>query len=131
MKEKVNDALKVHFRPEFLNRIDDTIVFHALSKEDITSIVRMMINRINTQLGEKSIQIEPTEAALDLLADENVRKKLAETGAISKVEAQGANGKWHYEHADGGDKRGQGGDDGLRLRERAGAARGDRLLSRR
>jgi ATP-dependent Clp protease ATP-binding subunit ClpC len=69
MKERVLDELKRAFRPEFINRIDDTIVFHALSKEDITSIVRMMINRINTQLGEKSIQIEPTEAALDLLVE--------------------------------------------------------------
>jgi ATP-dependent Clp protease ATP-binding subunit ClpC len=69
MKERVLEELKRAFRPEFINRIDDTIVFHALSKEDITSIVRMMITRINTQLGEKSIQIEPTEAALDLLVE--------------------------------------------------------------
>jgi ATP-dependent Clp protease ATP-binding subunit ClpC len=69
MKERVLEELKRAFRPEFINRIDDTIVFHALSKEDITSIVRMMIARINTQLGEKSIQIEPTEAALDLLVE--------------------------------------------------------------
>jgi ATP-dependent Clp protease ATP-binding subunit ClpC len=69
MKERVLDELKRAFRPEFINRIDDTIVFHALSKEDITKIVRMMISRINTQLGEKSIQIEPTEAALDLLVE--------------------------------------------------------------
>jgi ATP-dependent Clp protease ATP-binding subunit ClpC len=69
MKERVLEELKRAFRPEFINRIDDTIVFHALSKEDITSIVRMMIARINTQLGEKSIQIEPTEAALELLVE--------------------------------------------------------------
>jgi ATP-dependent Clp protease ATP-binding subunit ClpC len=69
MKERVLEELKRAFRPEFINRIDDTIVFHALSKEDITSIVRMMIGRINTQLGEKNIQIEPTEAALDLLVE--------------------------------------------------------------
>jgi ATP-dependent Clp protease ATP-binding subunit ClpC len=69
MKERVLEELKRAFRPEFINRIDDIIVFHALSKEDITSIVRMMITRINTQLGEKSIQIEPTEAALELLVE--------------------------------------------------------------
>jgi ATP-dependent Clp protease ATP-binding subunit ClpC len=69
MKERILEELKRAFRPEFINRIDDTIVFHALSKEDITSIVRMMISRINTQLGEKSIQIEPTEAALELLVE--------------------------------------------------------------
>ena len=69
MKERVLDELKRAFRPEFINRIDDIIVFHALSKEDITTIVRMMVARINTQLGEKSIQLEPTEAALDLLVE--------------------------------------------------------------
>jgi ATP-dependent Clp protease ATP-binding subunit ClpC len=69
MKERVLEELKRAFRPEFINRIDDTIVFHALSKEDITKIVRMMVGRINTQLAEKSIQIEPTEAALDLLVE--------------------------------------------------------------
>jgi hypothetical protein len=45
MKEKVNDALKAHFRPEFLNRIDETIVFHELSKPEVTQIVDFMINR--------------------------------------------------------------------------------------
>src|SRR5262249_32950174 len=55
------------FRPEFINRVDDIIVFHALSRDDITAIVRLMIARINQQLGEKSIRLEPTEAALDLL----------------------------------------------------------------
>ena len=59
--------MKRAFRPEFLNRVDDIIVFHSLSKEDITAIVRMMVARINAQLADKSIRIEPTEAALELL----------------------------------------------------------------
>jgi ATP-dependent Clp protease ATP-binding subunit ClpC len=67
MKDKVLEELKRAFRPEFINRIDDIIVFHSLSKEDITAIVRMMVARINTQLADKSIRIEPTEAALELL----------------------------------------------------------------
>src|SRR5207249_11018677 len=67
MKERVLEELKRAFRPEFINRIDDIIVFHSLSKLDITSIVSMMIARINTQLTDKSIRIELTEAALDLL----------------------------------------------------------------
>ena len=45
MKEKVNDALKQHFRPEFLNRIDETIVFHELSKDEVTQIVDLLIAR--------------------------------------------------------------------------------------
>jgi ATP-dependent Clp protease ATP-binding subunit ClpC len=67
MKEKVLDEMKRAFRPEFINRIDDIIVFHALSREHITAIVQLMITRINTQLADKSIQLEPTGAALDLL----------------------------------------------------------------
>jgi ATP-dependent Clp protease ATP-binding subunit ClpC len=68
MKERVLEELKRAFRPEFINRIDDIIVFHALSREDIAGIVRLMIGRINRQLSDKGIQIEPTPAALDLLA---------------------------------------------------------------
>ena len=45
MKETVNDALKAHFRPEFLNRVDDTIVFHELSMDEVTEIVDLMIAR--------------------------------------------------------------------------------------
>jgi len=67
MKEKIMDEMKRAFRPEFINRIDDIIVFHALSREHITAIVQLMITRINTQLADKSIQLEPTGAALDLL----------------------------------------------------------------
>ena len=50
MKEKVNDALKEHFRPEFLNRIDETVVFHELSKDEVTTIVDLMIKRTRVQL---------------------------------------------------------------------------------
>ena len=52
MKEKVNDALKEHFRPEFLNRIDDTIVFHELSKAEVTQIVDLMIKRVDQAARE-------------------------------------------------------------------------------
>ena len=69
MKERVLEELKRAFRPEFLNRIDDTIVFHALSRENINGIVRLMMGRINAQLADKGIAIEPTLAALDLLVE--------------------------------------------------------------
>src|SRR5437870_2166627 len=55
MKEKVNDALKQHFRPEFLNRIDETIVFHELSKEEVVEIVDLMMKRVGTQLESQGI----------------------------------------------------------------------------
>ncbi len=70
MKEKVNDALKAHFRPEFLNRIDDTIVFHELSKEEVTSIVDLMIKRVTTQMQGQGLGLELTDDAKTLLADE-------------------------------------------------------------
>ncbi len=69
MKEKVNDALKQHFRPEFLNRIDETIVFHELSKDEVTEIVDLMIKRTAVQLEGQGIGIEVTPAAKYHLAD--------------------------------------------------------------
>jgi len=69
MKEKVNDALKAHFRPEFLNRIDDTIVFHELSKPEIVTIVDLLIKRVQTQLVAQGIGLELTPESKLLLAD--------------------------------------------------------------
>ncbi|MFI7603653.1 ATP-dependent Clp protease ATP-binding subunit [Micromonospora sp. NPDC049366] len=68
MKQKVNDELKQHFRPEFLNRIDDTIVFHQLRQQEILSIVDIMIARIETQLKNKDMGLELTENAKKYLA---------------------------------------------------------------
>jgi ATP-dependent Clp protease ATP-binding subunit ClpC len=69
MKEKVNDALKQHFRPEFLNRIDEVIVFHELSKDEVTQIVDLMIKRVQKQLEGQGLGLELTPAAKLLLAD--------------------------------------------------------------
>jgi ATP-dependent Clp protease ATP-binding subunit ClpC len=69
MKEKVTDALKQHFRPEFLNRIDEVIVFHELSKDEVVEIVDLMMKRVATQLEGQGIGIELTPAAKQLLAD--------------------------------------------------------------
>src|SRR5690349_9650098 len=63
MKQKVNDELKQHFRPEFLNRIDDTIVFHQLTEEQILQIVDIMISRIEAQLRNKDMALELTDPA--------------------------------------------------------------------
>ncbi|WP_203718756.1 ATP-dependent Clp protease ATP-binding subunit [Asanoa siamensis] len=68
MKQKVNDELKQHFRPEFLNRIDDTIVFHQLTEPEILSIVDIMIQRIETQLKNKDMGLELTDNAKKYLA---------------------------------------------------------------
>jgi ATP-dependent Clp protease ATP-binding subunit ClpC len=68
MKGKVSDELKSHFRPEFLNRIDDVIVFHQLTKEQIISIVDLMIANLDDRLKAKDMGIELTQGAKDLLA---------------------------------------------------------------
>ncbi|MEV0061327.1 ATP-dependent Clp protease ATP-binding subunit [Nocardia sp. NPDC050718] len=68
MKLKVNDELKKHFRPEFLNRIDDVIVFHQLTSEQIVQMVDLMIGRVAKQLKNKDMGIELTEQAKSLLA---------------------------------------------------------------
>ena len=69
MKEKVNDALKQHFRPEFLNRIDEVIVFHELSKEEVTQIVDLMIKRVEKQLEGQGMGIQLTPEAKLFLAE--------------------------------------------------------------
>ncbi|GDY30791.1 ATP-dependent Clp protease ATP-binding subunit [Gandjariella thermophila] len=68
MKQKVNDELKKHFRPEFLNRIDDIIVFHQLTEDEIVRMVDLMISRVETQLRNKDMSIELTPLAKKLLA---------------------------------------------------------------
>ena len=69
MKEKVQDALKLHFRPEFLNRIDETIVFHELTMEEVTRIVDLMIGRLSTQLAGQGMGVELTDAVKHHLAE--------------------------------------------------------------
>jgi ATP-dependent Clp protease ATP-binding subunit ClpC len=68
MKTKVNDELKQHFRPEFLNRIDDTIVFHQLRQNEILEIVDVFTSRIEGQLKNKDMGLELTDNAKKFLA---------------------------------------------------------------
>ncbi|MDU1580630.1 ATP-dependent Clp protease ATP-binding subunit [uncultured Cutibacterium sp.] len=68
MKSKVSEELKSHFRPEFLNRLDEIIVFHQLGQDDILRIVDLMIGQLEGRLADRSIGIEVTSAAKELLA---------------------------------------------------------------
>ena len=68
MKAKVTDELKQHFRPEFLNRVDDTIVFPQLSQEEIVQIVDLEIAKLDKRLKDKDMGLELTPAAKNLLA---------------------------------------------------------------
>lgn len=69
MKSKVNEELKQHFRPEFLNRVDDVIVFPQLSREEILKIVDLMVAKLNVRLADKAMSIELTDAAKKLLRE--------------------------------------------------------------
>lgn len=69
MKDKLLGELKKSFRPEFLNRIDGVVVFHALSKEHIRKIVDLMLASVTKQLTEKGIKLEVTENAKDFLGE--------------------------------------------------------------
>jgi ATP-dependent Clp protease ATP-binding subunit ClpC len=69
MKGKVMDELKRSFRPEFLNRIDELIVFHALEKKHIREIITLMADQLKTRLFEQGIELELTEAAKDKITD--------------------------------------------------------------
>jgi ATP-dependent Clp protease ATP-binding subunit ClpC len=76
MKDKVNEALKQHFRPEFLNRIDDTIVFHELTMDEVVQIVDLMLKRVQKQLESQGLGIELTPEAKILLAEKGYDPQL-------------------------------------------------------
>lgn len=69
MKAKVNEELKQHFRPEFLNRVDDIVVFPQLSREEIKQIVDLMVGRLDARLSERGMSITLTSEARTLLAE--------------------------------------------------------------
>jgi ATP-dependent Clp protease ATP-binding subunit ClpB len=70
MIRRVDEALRQHFRPEFLNRIDETIVFHALSREDLRKIVDLHVHKLQAMLADRDIGLELTDAARDALSEE-------------------------------------------------------------
>ena len=69
-KRDVMDAVRAHFRPEFLNRLDDQIIFDRLSRGDMDGIVRIQLARLEKRLAERKIALEMDEAAMSWLADE-------------------------------------------------------------
>ena len=76
MKEKVHQALKAHFRPEFLNRIDDTIVFHELTKDEVIAIADLFISRLREQLAVQGLGLELSAGAQAYLADKGYDPEL-------------------------------------------------------
>ncbi|MFA5073541.1 MAG: ATP-dependent chaperone ClpB [Nitrospirota bacterium] len=70
MRRRVTEAMRQHFRPEFLNRVDDIIIFHPLDPDILKKIVEIQISLVQKRLGDKKISIDLTDAAKELLAEE-------------------------------------------------------------
>jgi ATP-dependent Clp protease ATP-binding subunit ClpC len=69
MEDKVNDALKKAFNPEFLNRIDDTVIFHSLTRDNIAEIIDIFLEEFKTRLVDRDIQVRITPGAKSLIAE--------------------------------------------------------------
>ena len=69
LKDMMMQELRRHFRPEFLNRIDETLIFHSLKREDIRRIVALQMDILAARLADKEIKLEMSDAALDLIAE--------------------------------------------------------------
>ena len=69
MKVKVNEILHAQFRPEFLNRVDETIIFHSLSKEHLAGIIEIQLDLLTNRLIEQKFTVSLTEAAKHYLID--------------------------------------------------------------
>ena len=101
VKEKVLDSLKQHFRPEFLNRLDDIIVFDVLTKEAIKSIVSIQIDMIEKRLEDKDITLTISDKVADTLAQEGYNpqygarplKRLIQEKILNSVASLMINGK--------------------------------------
>jgi ATP-dependent Clp protease ATP-binding subunit ClpB len=68
MEKRVNEALRAHFRPEFLNRLDESIIFHSLKAEELRQIVELQVKRLTKRLEDKKLGLRLDSEALDWLA---------------------------------------------------------------
>ena len=143
MKNRVMGELKKVFRPEFLNRIDDVIVFHKLQKEEIKQIVDLLLRRIRGSLAERDLQLELTEGAEDFLVEKGWDPAMGARPlrrAIQRyIEDPLADFVLKSELVPGGDRDGRAGARGRRARDaaldrqarEAGAGRGRRAARAR
>lgn len=69
MRERVTYAMKEKFKPEFLNRIDETVIFNSLDKTDLRGIVKIEVRKLQNRLTEKQMTLNLSDEALDFLAD--------------------------------------------------------------
>jgi ATP-dependent Clp protease ATP-binding subunit ClpA len=102
IKEKVNDALKDFFKPEFLNRLDDVIIFDILTKENIEKIVNMQLKEIEKRLAEKDISLNISNEAITLIAEKSYDPKFGarpirryvQTNILNKVASMMISGEY-------------------------------------
>src|SRR5690606_10493609 len=94
MKAKVLEELRRTFRPEFLNRIDEIIVFHALNKEHLRKIVDIMLERLVKDLKERGVQIEFTDRAREVLTEKGYDPEVGDRkrGGEGEGEERGVSG---------------------------------------
>ena len=113
-EQRIMDVLKSHFRPEFLNRVDDVIIFHSLTREEIKVIVGIQIRRLESLLADRGISLELTDAALQLIAEEGydpaygarplkrvIQKRIQDILATDILSGQFKDGETVFVDADG------------------------------
>ena len=116
MRDLVMDAVRTHFRPEFLNRVDEIIIFHQLSREEIKEIVEIQIERLKARLQDRHLDVELTERAKDLLVDEGydptygarplkrtIQRRILDPLALKVLQGEFREGETILVDAEGGD----------------------------
>ena len=95
VKDRLMDALRHTFRPEFLNRVDDIIVFNSLSREHIGQILEIQVRRVEKMLNDKGLKLELTPAAKDLLIAEGFTRNTGR-GPCGAPSSASSRIRWHY-----------------------------------
>ena len=116
MREQIEEVLAATFKPEFLNRIDDTVIFHRLSKEDIGRIVELQVEQLIGRVRERGIEIELSDDARTLLGNlgydptygarplkRTIQKQLVDKLALKILEGEFSEGDVVKVDADGGE----------------------------
>jgi ATP-dependent Clp protease ATP-binding subunit ClpB len=116
VREQVMSAVRSHFKPEFLNRLDDILVFHRLTKEELRRIVDVQLVRVAERFGQRDLTLEVTDAARDWLADRGfdpvygarplkrvLRRELEDRAALLLLDGKIEEGQALHVDAAGGD----------------------------
>jgi ATP-dependent Clp protease ATP-binding subunit ClpB len=101
MKEKIHEILKDHFKPEFLNRIDEIVVFNALSESDVAKIAKLQLDRVVERLAKQKIYLKPTPSVAEFIAAKSKDplfgarpvKRLIQTSILNELAKEIINGK--------------------------------------